>query len=44
MSLIISTSNGSVFGVFYDYQALYLIISVLFRVGFASIYIFFSDS
>ena len=29
MSLIISTSNGSVFWVLYDYYALYLIISVL---------------
>ena len=28
MSLIISTSNGSVFWVYYDYQALYLISSV----------------
>ena len=29
MSLLISTSIGSVFWVFYDYEALYLIISVL---------------
>ena len=41
MSLIISTSNGSVFWVFYDYLALYLIISVLLPRLFC-FYIFFS--
>ena len=41
MSLIISTSNGSVFWVFYDYLALYLIISVLLPRMFC-FYIYFS--
>ena len=41
MSLIISTSNGSVFWVFYDCQALYVIISVLLpRLFFFYIYIY----
>ena len=40
MSLIESTSNGSVFWVFYDYKALYLIISVLLPRLFSYIYIF----
>ena len=41
MSLIISTSNGSVFWVFYDYCASYLIISVLLQSLFLLLYIFF---
>ena len=44
MSLIISTSNGSVFWVFYDYKALYLIISALLPRLFCFYISFFSDS
>ena len=42
--LIISTSNGSVFWVFYDYKALYLSIYVLLPRLFCFYIYFFSDS